>query len=102
MSLKTDVRAIAKLCGVDESRALDEVAPKRPARPATRPLGLRWMTHHYAPLRNAAWLVRNSRTARGQNPVSLDLVTQECTALVASGEDLRDVIEALCELLRSP
>lgn len=58
----------------------------------------------YAPLRNAAWLVTNSRVGQGNNPLALALavVVAEFDKLTGAGEKLLDVVEALCELLVHP
>jgi len=56
----------------------------------------------YGPLRNSAWMVRNSRHGQANNPAALRLVVAEVGRLVAAGERLPDVVEALCELLVHP
>ncbi len=64
----------------------------------------RWLSEdRYQPLRNAAWLVRNTRQ-RGvaNNPKALALAVLEARRLLAAGEDVGDVLEALCELLIHP
>jgi len=43
-----------------------------------------------------------SRTGAAFNPLALRLVLGEAEALVASGEPLRDVLEAFAELLLKP
>jgi hypothetical protein len=60
------------------------------------------MQDRYAVLRNAAWLVRNSRHGQMNNPLALRVVVAEAGRLMAEGEPLPDVIEALCELLIHP
>ena len=60
------------------------------------------MGEGYQSLRYAAWLVRNSRVGRGNNPLALGVVVAEVERLVGVGEALPDVIEALCELLVHP
>lgn len=61
--------------------------------------GLWWRDTRYAPLRNAAWWVRESRAGAMQNPAALRLVLHEAMKLVAQGEGLGDVLEAFAELL---
>ena len=56
----------------------------------------------YTSLRNAAWLVRAARHGKENNPVALAVVVAECVRLVSVGEELGDVVEALCELLVHP
>jgi hypothetical protein len=66
-------------------------------------LGGRWFkSADYSALRNAAWMVRNSRSGQGNNPLALRVVVVEVQRLVAAGEALPDVVEALCELLIHP
>jgi hypothetical protein len=63
----------------------------------------RWITDdRYAALRNAAWMVRNSRHGQANNPLALRVVVAEVERLAAAGERLPDMIEALCELLIHP
>ena len=63
----------------------------------------RWVSQAgYAALRNAAWMVRNSRVGQANNPLALRVVVVEVVKLVEAGEDLSDVMEALCELLVHP
>lgn len=78
------------------------VAPWQPSSPEA--LRGRWMSQHalYGPLRNSAWLVRNSRTGQQNNPKALGLVCDEIVRLLNNGEELYDVIEAICELLIHP
>jgi len=102
MTIKSDVRRIAKLCGDDTAR------PTLPALPGGRipvhggyALGLRWTTDKYTRLRNAAWLVRNTRSRSESNPIALLVVLQEAEALVKDGEPLIDILEAFAELLRA-
>lgn len=64
--------------------------------------GLWFRETRYAPLRNAAWAVRNSRHGQANNPMALRLVLVEVQRLVDQGELLSDVVEALCELLVHP
>jgi len=61
-----------------------------------------WTSEHYTSLRNAAWLVRAARHGKENNPVALAVVVAECVRLVSVGEELGDVVEALCELLVHP
>jgi hypothetical protein len=61
-----------------------------------------WGTVPYTGLRNAAWLVRAARRGAENNPVALAVVVAECVRLVSVGEELGDVVEALCELLVHP
>ena len=61
-----------------------------------------WKETRFGPLRNAAWLVRNSRHGQGNNPMALKVAVVEVERLVGSGEPLSDVVEALCELLVHP
>jgi hypothetical protein len=61
-----------------------------------------WTTDGYTSLRNAAWLVRAARHGKENNPVALAVVVAECVRLVSVGEELGDVVEALCELLVHP
>lgn len=66
-------------------------------------LRARWLIEdRYTPLRNAAWLVRNSRVGQGNNPLALGVVVAEVERLLGAGECLTDVVEALCELLVHP
>jgi hypothetical protein len=65
-------------------------------------LGFRWKTEKYGSLRNAAWLLRNSRVGGGNNPAALRLVVHEADKLLNSRETLRDVLEAFAELLVHP
>jgi hypothetical protein len=63
----------------------------------------RWFTDdRYRGLRNAAWAVRNSRTGQLNNPVALQIALAEVMKLIDEGEQLRDIIEALAELLIHP
>lgn len=63
----------------------------------------KWLSEgRYGALRNAAWLVRNSRVGQGNNPLALGVVVAEVEKLMGAGEGLPDVIEALCELLVHP
>lgn len=63
----------------------------------------RWLTsERYQPLRNAAWMVRNSRVGGVNNPVALQVVLSEVVKLSEEGEKLFDIIEALAELLVHP
>jgi len=63
----------------------------------------RWMSDlRYARLRNAAWMVRNSRTGQMNNPLALEIVRTEAVSLIEQGEKLSDIIEALAELLVHP
>ncbi len=49
-----------------------------------------------------AWLVRAARHVKENNPVALAVVIAEVVRLGDAGEELGDVIEALCELLVHP
>ena len=60
------------------------------------------MGEGYQSLRNAAWLVRNSRVGQGNNPLALAVVVSEVERLTKEGDPLTDVVEALCELLVHP
>jgi hypothetical protein len=63
----------------------------------------RWLQDdRYMRLRNAAWLVRNSRVGMMNNPLALGVVVAEVQKLTGEGETLPDVVEALCELLVHP
>ena len=63
----------------------------------------KWLQdERYSALRNAAWLVRNSRVGQGNNPLALAVVVAEVQKLTEAGEELPDVMEALCELLVHP
>ena len=62
----------------------------------------RWLAPEYTGLRNAAWAVRNARVANDLNPLALKLVVAEAGALLRAGEELADVLEAVCELLLRP
>jgi hypothetical protein len=53
-------------------------------------------------LRNAALGVRAAPHGTVNNPVALAVVIAEVVHLVGAGEQLGDVIEALCELLVHP
>jgi hypothetical protein len=67
------------------------------------PIRGRWFKQaEYGALRNAAWMVRNSRVGQGNNPLALRVVVVEVAKLVDAGEALPDVVEALCELLVHP
>src|SRR5690606_21879089 len=56
----------------------------------------RWFKdERYGPLRNAAWIVRNSRHGQANNPLALAVVVAEVQKLVNAGEGLPDVVEAL-------
>jgi hypothetical protein len=56
----------------------------------------------YQGLRNAAWLVRNSRTGLQNNPLAVRLAVVEAEKLMSIGEPLYDVIEGFAELLIGP
>ena len=63
----------------------------------------RWLKEPgYAALRNAAWLVRNSRHGEANNPLALRVVVVEVQRLISQGEGLPDIVEALCELMLHP
>ena len=66
------------------------------------PLRGLWTTDRYTSLRNAAWLGRAARHGKENNPGALAVVVAECVRLVSAGEELGDVVEALCELLVHP
>jgi hypothetical protein len=95
---------------VRESRAGTRPASSRAARLAAAIVPYhgayairgRWLTPGYNGLRNAAWACRNSRAAADLNPLALRLVVAEAEALVRSGEQLADVLEAFAELLMKP
>lgn len=53
----------------------------------------------YGYLRNAAWMLRNSRVSEVYNLAALSVVLDAAEKLLASGENLRDVLEAFAELL---
>jgi hypothetical protein len=63
---------------------------------------MRWLGEPYQGLRNAAWMVRNSRTGQENNPLALRLVMIEAERLIGGGEALFDVLEAFAELLVRP
>lgn len=65
-------------------------------------LRMRWLGERYQGLRNAAWLVRNSRTGQENNPMAVRLVVGEAEKLMTRGEPLCDVLEAFAELLCRP
>ena len=65
-------------------------------------LRIRWLEDRYQGLRNACWMVRNSRVGAANNPLALRAVLVEAMRLIAQRESLYDVIEALCELLIHP
>lgn len=63
----------------------------------------RWLTDdRYGPLRNAAWMLRNSRVGTVNNPAALRVVVQAAEGLVGQGDSLADVLEAIAELLIHP
>jgi hypothetical protein len=64
--------------------------------------GLWYKEPRYVGLRNAAWLLRNTRVGQVYNPAGLALVLHEAKALLRDGEDLYDVLEAFAELLIHP
>lgn len=67
------------------------------------PIRGRWFKESgFGALRNAAWMVRNSRHGQVNNPLALRVVLAEVQRLVDQGEPLSDVVEALCELLVHP
>ena len=63
---------------------------------------MRWREEQYQGLRNAAWMVSNSRTQQENNPLALGLVLGETERLMSTGEALYDVLEAFAELLVRP
>lgn len=65
-------------------------------------LRMQWREDRYQPLRNAAWLVRNSRSGQQNNPLALRVVLVEAETLIRTGESLIDVLEAFAELLLRP
>lgn len=100
MTLKSDVTAIARLAGHPDAPRPAHDAGRLPAS-GSYPLRARWATElSYHRLRNAAWLVRNSRERSASNPIALLTVVQEVEHLAAGGEPMFDIVEALCELLR--
>jgi hypothetical protein len=63
----------------------------------------RWLTDdRYGELRNAAWMLRNSRVGLVNNPAALRLVIQASERLIGAGDPLADVLEAFAELLIHP
>jgi hypothetical protein len=63
----------------------------------------RWFKENqFGGLRNAAWMLRNSRAGQAMNPAALTLVIHEAQKLLSSGEPLGDVLEAFAELLIHP
>lgn len=64
--------------------------------------GLWFRKDSYGALRNAAWLLRNSRVGQVYNPAALMLVVREADKLLNNRETLRDVLEAFAELLVHP
>lgn len=84
-----------------------DLQPPEQSKPTNRFAGYvmrgRWMTDdRYAPLRNAAWLLRNSRVGQVNNPAALRVVIHAAEGLLASGDELADVLEAFAELLVHP
>ena len=63
---------------------------------------MRWLGDPYTGLRNAAWMVRRSRTGQENNPLALGVVLAESERLIGGGEPLYDVFEAFAELLIRP
>ena len=63
---------------------------------------MQWLQDRYRPLRNAAWLVRISRTGQENNALALKVVLAEAETLIGDGEPLYDVLEAFAELLIRP
>jgi hypothetical protein len=64
--------------------------------------GLWYKRENYVHLRNAAWLLRNSRVGNAYNPAALAVVLDAAQKLLSGGENLRDVLEAFAELLVHP
>ena len=64
--------------------------------------GVWFREERYGPLRNAAWMLRNSRVGQVTNPAALLLVIAEARKLLSGGESLEDVLEAFAELLMHP
>lgn len=63
----------------------------------------RWFRDdRYGPLRNAAWMLRNSRVGLVMNPAALRVVIHESEVLLREGERMDDVLEAFAELLIHP
>lgn len=83
-------------------KSVGEVVAALGGRRGVYPMRRLWGTVPYTGLRNAAWLVRAARRGAENNPVALAVVIAEVVRLVNAGEDLGDVIEALCELLVHP
>lgn len=63
---------------------------------------MRWLGDPYQGLRNAAWMVRNTRVGQDLNPLALRVVLGEAERLMSNGEPLYDVLEAFAELLVRP
>src|SRR4051812_31556702 len=98
MTLKSDVRAIARIAGDDSPRpAIPKYLHECVGSYALRS---RWMRDDYTRLRNASLLVRKSRHADTTNPIALLVVVQEAERLAAQGEPLFDIFEAFCELIK--
>lgn len=64
--------------------------------------GLWFRDDNYGKLRNASWLLRNSRAGQLTNPAALALVVHEAEKLMERGQKLGDVLEAFAELLIHP
>ena len=63
----------------------------------------RWLSDdRYGQLRNAEWMLRNSRVGTVNNPAALRVVIQTAEGLVAAGDPLADILEAFAELLIHP
>jgi hypothetical protein len=63
----------------------------------------RWLSDdRYVDLRNAAWMLRNSRVGTVNNPAALRLVIHASETLLAAGDPLADILEAFAELLIHP
>jgi hypothetical protein len=108
LAYKTDAASV--VCKPYKNRAR-RLETEINTRPAAEEGALFWLStcgkvalqdDRYGALRNAAWLVRNSRVGQGNNPLALGVVVAEVEKLTGVGEALPDVIEALCELLVHP
>jgi hypothetical protein len=112
--LKRNVKAFKRARHSGAARRLNDLPPvasieggelvvRMPSRFDGYMLRGRWFKDdRYASLRNAAWVLRNSRAGQMLNPAALTLVVHEGKKLTSSGEDLADVLEAFAELLIHP
>jgi hypothetical protein len=56
----------------------------------------RWLQYErYGRLRNAAWMLRNSRVGGVNIPAARRLVIHAAEALLGAGEPMADILEAL-------